>query len=175
MTKLAAEHLQESQRRQKCWYDKKSKQRSFEVGQQVLVMFPTENNKLLGKWRGPFKVTKKLGPTTYQIATPGESRSHRTLHINLLKEWFPQKESASVNLIRLVDDEEEIEEQYLSVSQDSSSVNLDHLSGEQKKQIEELCDPELFKSTPGCTTLVQHQMVLKPNAQVKRMSFLSAQ
>ncbi len=34
MTKLAAENLQESQRRQKCWYDRKSKQRSFEVGQQ---------------------------------------------------------------------------------------------------------------------------------------------
>ncbi len=55
------------------------------------VMLPTEDNKLLGKWWGPFKVTKKLGPATYQIATPGESRSHRTLHINLLKEWFPQK------------------------------------------------------------------------------------
>ncbi len=66
------------------------------------------------------------------------------------------KKSASVNLIRLVDDEKEIEEQYLSVSQDSSSVNFDHFLGEQKKQIEELCDPELFKSTPVCTTLVQH-------------------
>ncbi len=40
-----------------------------------------------------------------------------------------------MNLIRLVDDEEEIEEQYISVSQDSSSVNIVHLSGEQKKQI----------------------------------------
>ncbi len=40
-----------------------------------------------------------------------------------------------MNLIRLVDDEEGIEEQYISVSQDSSSVNLVHLSGEQKKLI----------------------------------------
>lgn len=76
-----------------------------------------------------------------------------------------------MNFIRLVDEEEQIEEQFLSVSQDSSSVNLGHLSGEQKKQIEELYDSELFKSTPGCTTLVQHQTVLKPNVQVKRMSY----
>lgn len=79
-------------------------------------MLPTDENKQLGKWQGPFKVTKKLGPATYEIATPGGSRSHRTLHINLLKEWFPQKESASVNLIWLVEDEEKTEEQYLSVS-----------------------------------------------------------
>ncbi|XP_073726116.1 uncharacterized protein [Misgurnus anguillicaudatus] len=99
MTKLAVEHLREAQGRQKSWYDVKAKQRSFEVGQQVLVMLPTEENKLLGKWQGPFKVTKKLGSTTYEIATPGRSRSHRTLHINLLKEWFPQKESANVMLV----------------------------------------------------------------------------
>lgn len=47
-----------------------------------------------------------------------------------------------MNFIRLVDEEEQIEEQFLSVSQDSSSVNLGHLSGEQKKQIEELYDSE---------------------------------
>lgn len=66
---------------------------------------------MLGKCQGPFKVTKKLGPATYEIATPGGSQSNRTLHINLLKEWFPQKESASVNLTPLAKDEEEIEEQ----------------------------------------------------------------
>lgn len=119
-------------------------------------MLPTEENKLLGKCQGPFKVTKKLGPATYEIASPGGSRSNRILHITLLKEWFSQKEYASVNLIRLVEDEEEIEEQYLSVSQDTSSVNLEQLSREQekKKKIQELSDPELFKSTPGCTLLI---------------------
>lgn len=97
-------------------------------------MLPTEENKLLGKCQGPFKVTKKLGPATYEIASPGGSRSNRTLHITLLKEWFSQKESASVNLIQLVEDKEEIEEQYLSVSQDTSSANLEHLSVEQKNK-----------------------------------------
>lgn len=64
MTKLAAENSHKSKIRHKCRYDRKTKQRSFEIGQQVLVMLPTEENKLLGKWQGPFKVTKKLGPTT---------------------------------------------------------------------------------------------------------------
>lgn len=112
ITKLAAETFQEAQRRQKCWYDRKARERSFK-DQQVLVMFPTEEKKLLGKWKGPFKITRKLKPDTFEIATPGGSHLHRTSRINLLKEWFPQKGSANVNLIRLVEDEEETEEQYL--------------------------------------------------------------
>lgn len=73
ITKLAAEHLQEAQRRQKCWYDRKARQRSFEVGQQILIILPTEENKLFGKWQGPFKVINMLGPATCEIATPGGS------------------------------------------------------------------------------------------------------
>lgn len=134
-------------------------------------MLPTEENKLLGKWQGPFKVTKKFGPTTYEIATPGGSRSHRVLHINLLKEWFPRSDPAVVNLIRKVEEEEEVEEQYLPVIQKVSLVNLDHLSEKQKKLIQGLCEPELFKNSPGFTTLIQHHIELKPNAQVKRLSY----
>ncbi len=59
MTELASAHLREMQKRQKTWYDRKTKSRSFELGQKVLVMIPTSENKLLGKWQGPFEVTKK--------------------------------------------------------------------------------------------------------------------
>ncbi len=57
-------HLRETQKRQKMWYDRKTKSRSFELDQKVLVMIPTSENKLLGKWQGPFEVIKKIGTTT---------------------------------------------------------------------------------------------------------------
>ncbi|XP_052406338.1 uncharacterized protein LOC127952096 [Carassius gibelio] len=171
MTEFASAHLTEIQRKQKTWYDRKTKSRSFEPGQKVLVMLPTSENKLLGKWQGPFEVTKKMGTTTYEIATPGQARAHRVLHINLLKEWYPQSESTVVNLVRLIEDEEEAEEQYLPGSQPSPPVDLNHLSVEQRAQIQQLCDPELFKSQPGYTTLIKHRIVLKENAQPKRMSY----
>lgn len=173
MTEFASAHLKETQKKQKMWYDRKARIRSFEPGQKVLVMLPTSENKLLGKWQGPFEVAKKIGTTTYEIATPGQARSHRVLHINLLKEWFPQSESAVVNLIRLVKDEEEAEEQYLpgTVSQPSPPVDLNHLPVEQRAQLQPLCDSELFKSQPGYTELIKHRIVLKENAQPKRMSY----
>ncbi len=86
------------------------------------------------------------------------------LHINLLKKWYPQSQSAVVNLIRLVEDEEEVEEQYLPGSQQSPPVDLNLLSVEQQAQIQQLCDPELFKNQPGHTTLIKHSIVLKEKA-----------
>lgn len=77
-------------------------------------MLPSESSKLLAKWQGPFEITKKLGATSYEIATPGQARSKWVLHVNLLKEWFPRPEKAAdVLLLRNVEDEEEIEEQFL--------------------------------------------------------------
>lgn len=72
--------------------------------------------------------------------------AYRVLHINLLKEWYPQMQSIVVNLIRLVENEEEEDEQYLPGSQSSSTLELNHLSIEQKVQIQRLCDPTLFRS-----------------------------
>ncbi|XP_073721145.1 uncharacterized protein [Misgurnus anguillicaudatus] len=171
MTELATTHLSEAQKRQKTWYDRKTERRSFEPGQKVLVMLPTCENKLLGKWRGPYDVIKRIGATSYEIAIPGQARSHRVLHVNLLKRWYPQKESAVANLIRLVESEEEIEEQYLPESQTLPSVDLSHLSDEQRIQVQRLCDPNLFKNQPGHTTLKKHKIVLKEGACPKRMSY----
>jgi len=65
MSELAQSHIAEAQKQQKFWYDRTARQRSFSPGQKVLVLLPSEDNKLLAKWQGPFEVQKKLGPTTY--------------------------------------------------------------------------------------------------------------
>jgi len=44
---LAQIELQKSQIRQKKYYDRKTKVRSFEKGDEVLVLLPTDSNKLL--------------------------------------------------------------------------------------------------------------------------------
>ena len=44
---LAQIELQKSQIRQKKYYDRKTKVRTFELGDKVLVLLPTESNKLL--------------------------------------------------------------------------------------------------------------------------------
>lgn len=86
MTTLAQNHLAEARERQRTWYDPLARERNLEVGKKVLIMLPSQESKLLAKWQGPYEVKKRLGPTTYEISLPGQDRSSRVLHVNLLKE-----------------------------------------------------------------------------------------
>ncbi len=56
----ARENLQQAQIKHKVWYDRKARARMFQPGDQVLLLLPTSENKLLAKWQGPFKVRRKL-------------------------------------------------------------------------------------------------------------------
>ena len=56
---LAQIELQKSQTKQKKYYDQKTKVRTFEKGDKVLVLLPADSNKLLLQWQGPFEVLEK--------------------------------------------------------------------------------------------------------------------
>ncbi len=67
-------------------------------------------------------------------------------------------------LLRAVESEEEVEEQYLLTCRSDSELNLQHLSEEQKYQLQECIPDQLFMGTPGRTDLVVHAIILKdPN------------
>ena len=53
--------------KQKEQYDKKAKERVFEVGDFVLVFRPTLKNKLLNQWQEPFPIAKRITPVTYLV------------------------------------------------------------------------------------------------------------
>ena len=50
-----------SQMSQKCekYYDLKARPRKLKVGDKVLVLLPEDQNKLLLRWKGPYKVVEK--------------------------------------------------------------------------------------------------------------------
>ena len=56
--KLAQEELQKSQKRYKKHY-KIAKPRCLEIGDQLLILLPTDSNKLLMQWRGPYTVESR--------------------------------------------------------------------------------------------------------------------
>ncbi|XP_043981200.1 uncharacterized protein LOC122835850 [Gambusia affinis] len=171
MTALAQQHMAEAQKYQKVWYDKSARQRTFVPGQKVLVMLPSSESKLLAKWQGPFEVTKQLGPTTYQVAKMGQPHSTKVLHVNLLKEWTERpKIGAEVMLIRAVEEEEAVDDQYLP-SSTPMELDLKHLSSEQQLQVRAICNPQIFKEYPGRTDILEHEIVLKSDAKVKRLSY----
>lgn len=82
-TQLAQEELQRSQEDQRRRYDVPMKLRSFEVGQQVLLLLPSSSNNLFVQWQGPDEDIKWVGDANYQIRVPRQG--NRLYHINLFK------------------------------------------------------------------------------------------
>ena len=60
--KLAQEELVKNSKKYKTYYVTKAKVRSFKKGDEVLLLLPSDNNKLLMQWKGPFTVMEKVNP-----------------------------------------------------------------------------------------------------------------
>jgi len=63
---LARVELAKSQTRYKRYYDRKARSRKYAPGDQVLLMLPTDNNKLLLQWKGLYKVIERDTPYLLQ-------------------------------------------------------------------------------------------------------------
>ena len=72
--KLAHTELQKAQHKGKHYYDCKAKVRRFAQGDKVLILLPTDRNKLLMQWKGPFEVSAVVGLNDYKVCQrKGES------------------------------------------------------------------------------------------------------
>lgn len=81
---IARRELVKSHDRYRKNYNKKARSRTFKVGDEALLLLPTDRNKLLMHWKGPFRVVGVVGKLDYRIDT-----GHRvtTFHANLLKKY----------------------------------------------------------------------------------------
>ena len=61
------ENLENARQAQKAWYDRHTREREFQAGEQVLVLLPTSSNKLLAEWQRPYQVVKRVGKVNYEI------------------------------------------------------------------------------------------------------------
>ena len=78
--RLAREHLSKSQQRYKYFYNRKSRDRVFYEGEQVLLLLPTSHNKVLLLWKGPYRILEKKGVMDYCIDVDGQRKVfHRGL------------------------------------------------------------------------------------------------
>ena len=82
---LARKTLAGAARTQKSVYDKRSRERHFEVGQIVLYWYPPRARKKLSYgWCGPYVILKKLGVVTYAVHHL-ETNDERVVHVDYLK------------------------------------------------------------------------------------------
>ena len=81
-------NLQKVQGKQKAYYDRRVKPRSFKVEDKVLLLLPTDSNKLLLQWRGPFEIVEVSNRVDYRVNVNGNIH---TYHANILRLYVEQK------------------------------------------------------------------------------------
>ena len=78
---LARDNLEKVQFKQKTYYDKRARLRKFDVGDKVLLLLPTDSNKLLLQWKGPYEVVEIVNRMDYRVDVDGVVG---TYHANML-------------------------------------------------------------------------------------------
>jgi hypothetical protein len=95
---LLKQQLAIAQNRMKIQADKNRVDRSFLVGDKVLLKLQpyahsTVANrpypKLAYKFFGPFEILETVGPATYKLALPPDSKIHNVFHVSQLKPFIP--------------------------------------------------------------------------------------
>jgi hypothetical protein len=91
----AKECLMRAQDRQREQTNRKRREVSYAVGQEVLLS--TRNielkapgaEKLMPKWIGPFPITQLVGPVAVKLTLPPHMQVHNVFHVNLVKPYVP--------------------------------------------------------------------------------------
>ena len=171
---IVQENLAEAQSKQKTWYDKHSRAREFETGQQVLVLLPSSTSKFKAAWQGPYRVEERLGSTTYRVRLPG--RRSKVYHVNLLRPWYQRgrptfyaaiideyKETMIPSLPRGTVQTQTWEDVYIS----------DRLDERQKSELRVLLHAykPVFSDLPGRTKEVVHDVKTTTDVPITRKAY----
>ena len=81
--KIAQEELLKSRKKNKIMYDRRARRREFQEGDKVLLLLPTDTNKLLMQWKGDYEIMSKCGNgNDYRVEV---NKKVKTFHANILK------------------------------------------------------------------------------------------
>ncbi|XP_066987487.1 uncharacterized protein [Macrobrachium rosenbergii] len=87
MYNFANENLLISQEKMSNLYNRKTKLREFNIGDQVLVYHPIPGAPLREKFMGPYTIASRPSKLNYIISTPDRRRPTQMVHVNLIKPY----------------------------------------------------------------------------------------
>lgn len=191
----ATSHTEREQNRYVSHYNLRSKDKHFDVGEQVLILSPdSTSSRMFSKWTGPATVVEVRSPYSYIVELDGV-RKH--FHANKLRKFHVRIDS--VKSTSLIDDLESksvntcaivyhSDKQFgdLSVvpstvsqpgfielpSQKIDKATIAHLTPEQQTELLEVLDtfPECFSDVPGFTDVVEHTIHVSDDFKPKRLN-----
>ncbi|XP_041356959.1 uncharacterized protein LOC121374100 [Gigantopelta aegis] len=176
---MAKENLEKSARRHKYYYNKKARQRNMKVGEKVLVLLPTDNNKLTMQWKGPYTIKEKLGNVDYRLEV---NRKIKTFHANMLKHYVQRENQdgvlalVNVAVIDLQTDEGIeshdglVEPPSVRIAQGPNEVKVNSgLAWDQIQEVRKLLYEysDVLSDSPGYTSLASHDIRLLSDTPVR--------
>ena len=172
---LARENLLTAQQMYKKHFDKTARLRTMDVGERVLVMLPTDHNKLLLRWKGPYPIVENVGLADYRIKIGDQ---HRLFHVNMLRKYVDREPilcSVAAILDPVQSPELEIEEEPEQGNESYHDVKIaSELVGNPAWELRELLRKykEIFSDVPGLTKLEEHAITLNTTTAIKRSHIL---
>jgi len=86
---------------------------------EILVLLPTDSNKLLLQWKGPFEILERVRGDNYRIQLVGRTK---TFHANMLKKYWSREQEDRAHVSHaMVLELEEGSENELSLSTSSQT------------------------------------------------------
>ncbi|GFT66576.1 hypothetical protein TNCV_2737701 [Trichonephila clavipes] len=174
---IAAETADATQNNYASYYNLRSREKQFKVGDKVLVLLPSSTHKLMKTWIGPATIIKITRP--YSSKVDLDDGDIRELHFNKLRPYIARV--VQVGLI--FDQDSDFEDlHYAPTDMVVTSMGdvIDHISSD-CQELEDVQRLELlntlkkfsslFSSLPGLTKVKGHNLKLKPDFTPKKMNF----
>ena len=178
---IIEERVGASQNKYKDDYDQmhRVKQRQFQCGDFILLLLPTQNNKLLMQWKGPCEVVEKVEPADYKVDMNGKMK---IFHANLLKKYDVREDTANNDTIASFakqsttteEAESELDTQWLEFvemerKETLNEVKIENLLVAEKLQATKLLNDfsDIFSKVRGCMNLQEHKITLTCDKPVR--------
>jgi len=190
----ATEHDNREQQRYISRYNLSDREKSFAVGEQVLILIPdSTSSKVFSRWLGPANVVEQKSPHSYIVEYNAVSRH---LHADKLRKYHVSVQEISASPLQghnevngakvehcaiIYDEDKDFGEvevidtspavSELLPSEKIDSDKLKHLSAQQKKELLFVLDkyPECFSDKPGLCTMVTHEINVTSDFKPKRL------
>ena len=90
--KLAQDNVRKLDIKQNAFYDTRTRSRKFDVRDKVLLLLPSESNKVLLQWNGPYEVLEVVNVMNYKINVKGVVNTYPA---NMLKLYVERQNVTS--------------------------------------------------------------------------------
>jgi len=175
---LAKLELAKAQHKQKKYFDVKSKDRVFQPGDKVLILLPSDENKLLMQWKGPFEVLERRNGHDYRIQLKDRIKM---FHANMLKRYNVREKETEPEIQQLgavvIDEQQEFgnnlgqSTEFQNEQKETyRDININpELPIEKRREIEELVVEfaDIFTDVPKVTNLGEHKIELTSSEPIR--------